>query len=383
MASLSSFIVAALAAVAFGLSPPQKATKRQIVSASQLRPHYDFIIIGGGTSGLTVADRLTEAFPSQTVLIVEYGTVEYAPGGFDPPQIGFTNSSTVPRPAIWTFNSVANLEVQNKQALVLAGRTVGGSSAVNGMFFDRPSRHDFDAWARAGSPEFDKSPHKWDNDGLFPYFRKAVTFTPPPATVAAKHGYTWDLSAYGGTTPIHSSYPPFLWGDHQVARNAWLDMRVPVNKECASGDKTGLCWIPISQHPLTARRSHAGLGHYADVTGNSTKPRLNYDLLTNHQVVRVVYPNGLASGPPLVEIKPVGSSGGRFNATAKAEVIVSAGAFNTPTVLHRSGIGPASVLKEYGIPLVLDLPGVGNNLQDHSGPSISWNCEYSTLPTLT
>jgi choline dehydrogenase-like flavoprotein len=138
-------------------------------------------------------------------------------------------------------------------------------------------------------------------------------------------------------------------------------------KECAGGDKEGICWVPASQHPVTARRSHAGLGHYADVL-----PRANYDLLVNHQVVRVMYPNGPSVGPPLVEARSL-ADGHLFNVTVEAEVIVSAGALHTPTVLQRSGIGPASVLASAGIPLTLDLPGVGSNLQDHSGPPVRWN----------
>jgi choline dehydrogenase len=147
-------------------------------------------------------------------------------------------------------------------------------------------------------------------------------------------------------------------------------MGVRAVKECADGDKEGLCWVPISQHPVTARRSHAGVGHYAAV--NTTRP--NYDLLVKHQVTRIVYPNGIKSGPPLVEIRSLGDDH-LFNATAKAEVIISAGALHTPAILQRSGIGPASFLGTAGIPVVVDLPGVGSNFQDHSGPGISWNCK--------
>jgi choline dehydrogenase len=146
-------------------------------------------------------------------------------------------------------------------------------------------------------------------------------------------------------------------------------MGIPALRECAGGDKTGLCWIPISEHPLTARRSHAGLGHYADL--NNT--RSNYDLLVQHQVTKVTYPNGLEKGPPTVEIRSL-LDNRLFNVTPKAEVILSAGAIFTPTILHRSGIGPASVLRDAGILPVLDLPGVGSNFQDHSGPTITWNC---------
>ncbi|KAK3389652.1 GMC oxidoreductase-like protein [Podospora didyma] len=312
---------------------------------------------------------------SETVLVIEYGQIEYAPGIFDPPATVWAGA----QPGLastWLFSSLPNPEVKNKPALVFAGKAVGGSSTSNGMFFDRGSRFDYDAWADVGSPEFDSHHDKWSWKDIFPYFKKSVTFAEPPASVVHKYGYTWDLAAFGGTTPIYSSFPPFLWGDHSLMRNAWEELGVPVLKECAGGDKAGLCWIPISEHPITARRSHAGLGHYADV--NETRP--NYDLLVRHQVIRVAYPHDLKRGPPMVEVRSLADNR-IFNVTAKAEVILSAGAFHTPTVLHRSGIGPASVIREAGIPLVLDLPGVGNNFQDHSGPSITWN--YTTPLNVT
>jgi choline dehydrogenase len=203
---------------------------------------------------------------------------------------------------------------------------------------------------------------------------KSVTFTEPRTEVVQEYGYTWDTSVYGGTTPIYSSFPTFLWSDIYVAREAWKDMGIRALDECAGGDKEGLCWIPISQHPITARRSHAGLGHYAAV--NNTRP--NYDLLVKHQAIRVVYTNGTSSGPPLIGVRSL-IDGHVFNVTATAELIISAGALHTPTILQRSGIGPASFLKAAKIPLVLDLPGVGSNLQDHSSPGISWNCESLVL----
>jgi len=151
-------------------------------------------------------------------------------------------------------------------------------------------------------------------------------------------------------------------------------MSVPVLKECGGGDKAGLCWIHISQNPFTARRSHAGIGHYADV--NTTRP--NYDLLVKHQVTRVLYPKALNKGPPTVEVRSL-ANGRRFNVTAEAEVILAAGAIFTQTILHRSGIGPENTLREAKIPLVLSLPGVGNKFQDHTGPSILWNCKSKFL----
>ncbi|KAL1799433.1 hypothetical protein ACET3X_003470 [Alternaria dauci] len=348
-------------AVTSAYALPYAASKRHF---SELRPSYDYIIAGGGTAG--------------TVLVIEYGEVEDAPGVFDPPTIVWGGSSA--KVSFFTFDSLPNPDMNDKVALVLAGKTVGGSSAINGMYFDRGSRHDYNAWARAGDPEFSRSTIKWDWDSLFPYFKKSVTFTEPTPNMVQEHGYTWDESAYGGTTPIYSSFPPFLWGDLHVAREAWKDMGIRALEECAGGDKEGSCWVPTSQHAVTARRSHAGLGHFEAVKSS----RQNYDLLVKHQVIRVVYTDGVSQGPPLVEVRSL-EKDKTFNMTAKAEVVISAGALHTPTILQRSGIGPSPSLQAMGIDTVLDLPGVGSNLQDHSSPGISWNYtkpgNFSNMPS--
>ncbi|KAK0740020.1 GMC oxidoreductase-like protein [Schizothecium vesticola] len=342
-------------------------TERQTL---QLRSSYDFVIVGAGTSGLTIADRLSQALPSKTVLVVEYGKIEYCPGPFDPPTNWLEPADSASR---WVFNSLPSPEMKNKTAFVTVGQVVGGSSCINGMFFDRGSRFDYDAWTDAGGPEFARSDVKWNWKGLFPYFKKSVKFTKPSHSAAQKYGYTWDESAYGGSTDISSSYPPFQWADQPVLRDGWKEMGIKPVKECAGGDKEGICWVPTSQNPVTGRRSHAGIGHYANVL-----PRANYDLLVNHQAIRVVYPKGPQSGPPVLEVL-ARADGTIFNITAQAEVIISAGALHTPTILQRSGIGPASFLLTANIPLVLNLPGVGSNLQDHSGPPVNFN--YTDFPS--
>lgn len=182
-----------------------------------------------------------------------------------------------------------------------------------------------------------------------------------------EHGYTWDMAAYGGSTPIFSTLPPFLWADHFLLRDAWNEMGIWTSKECAGGDKEGICWMPISEHPVTARRSHSGLGHYALVM-----PRSNYHLLVEYQVTRVVYPDGFDNGPPTVEVRSLADNQ-LVNVTANTEVVIAAGAINSPAILQRSGIGSKSVLEAAGIPVLHELPGVGANLQDHCGPALEWN----------
>ncbi|PKS12295.1 hypothetical protein jhhlp_001595 [Lomentospora prolificans] len=359
--SLKAALFASLVA-SIGASP-LRVIKRQV---SELDDSYDFVIAGGGTAGLTVADRLSEAFPDKSVLVIEYGEVEYAAGVFDPPQVIWRGEGGDSATA-FVFNSLPNPEVLNKTAFVMAGQAVGGSSCINGQFFDRPSKWDFEAWNQLLGPEYDDCDTKWDWDGIYDYFKKSVTFTEPPASVVAEHGYTWDLDAYGGSTPIYSSFPPFLWGDHYVFRDGFQELGAPVLEECAGGDKNGVCWIPTSADPVTFLRSHSGIGHYTAV--NET--RSNYHLLVKHQVTRVLYEQGL-DHTPIVEVRDL-SDDSIFTVSADLEVVLSAGTFHTPTILQRSGIGPASYLEQADIDVVLDLPGVGSNFQDHSGPGLEWN----------
>lgn len=359
---------------------------------SDLLPSYDFIIAGGGTTGLTIADRLSEAFPSKQILVIEYGQVEPAPGVFDPPTKEWTSlDAGAPRASSWDLFSLPSPALNNASAFIKAGKVVGGSSAINGQFFDRPSRYDFDdGWAALQGTMTDRKVPIWDWKGVYPFFKKSAKYTPPRKELADKYGFTWEASAWddpssgnGGPTGIGSkiqaTMASFLWADHQIVRKAWRNIGIWLRRECMDGNKEGICWTPNSQDPMTGKRSFAGSAHYTEVAGG----RSNYHLLVGHQVSRVVFPKGLKKGGwggevPLVEVRSVGNAtqtGGRgaFNITATGEVIISAGAFGSPAILQRSGIGPKDFLEKLGIPVVVDLPGVGSNLQDHSGPAVQWN----------
>lgn len=152
-------------------------------------------------------------------------------------------------------------------------------------------------------------------------------------------------------------------------------MGLTEQQECAGGDKHGICYVPTSQYPSTAARSHAGLAHYLDVVDSRT----NYDLLVGHKVTRLLFEEGVEKAP-VVEFKPVDGEGEAGTVKAGLEVVVSAGALHTPQILQKSGIGEAAFLEEAGIEVVVDLPGVGWNLQDHSGPPITFERESPFLP---
>ena len=162
-----------------------------------------------------------------------------------------------------------------------------------------------------------------------------------------------------------------------VSQDAWVEAGVPRQKECDGGDKAGICWVPSSQDPVTAERSHSGKNHYLDVVAS----RDNYDLLVRHKGVRVVYPKAATrpQGVPQVEIQSRDDNSTHL-LTATLEVIISSGALHTPQILQRSGIGPAKLLKEAGIQTVVDLPGVGYNFQDHPGVSVNWRLARQPTP---
>ncbi|KAK8023418.1 hypothetical protein PG991_006657 [Apiospora marii] len=328
---------------------------------AELRDEYAFIIAGGGTAGLTVADRLTAAFPHLNVLVVEYGDIEPTPGYFEPPGS--------PPLASYIDYAVPVPTLNNRSAELRIGATVGGSSAINGQFFDRASRHDYDDWDRlAGGPSGDDGADgvPWDWESLSPYFKKSVTFIEPEKELAEALNLTWDYDA---------AFVPFQWPSGALSRQACLEAGISPRQECAAGDKDGLCWIPASQHPWDSARSHAGQGHYQDVIGD----RPNYDLLVRHKVTRVLYPdNNSQKGPPTVEIRSV-SDETIFTKRPSREVILSAGAIHTPQILQRSGIGPRVLLQRAGIDVVADLPGVGYNFQDH--PSIRFGINLTHNPT--
>ncbi|KAK6855186.1 choline dehydrogenase [Apiospora arundinis] len=354
------------------LLQPFAASHRVKVEQTELRKEYDFIIAGGGTAGLTVADRLTAAFPNRNVLVVEYGDIEPTPGYFDPPgspPLATVRNYSVPVPTL-----------NNRTAELTVGMTVGGSSAVNGQFFDRASRVDYDDWdlLAGDEPSGGGANARWDWDSLFPYFRKSVTFIEPEKEVAGAMDLTWDYeAAYGGSTPIFSSFVPFQWPSAALSRQACLEAGIASRQECAAGDTDGLCWIPASQHPWASVRSHSGQGHYRDVIND----RPNYDLLVRHKVTRVLFPNNTdpKEGPPAVEVRSLRHRT-VFTVKATAEVIISAGAIHTPQILQRSGIGPPDLLERAGIDVIADLPGVGYNFQDHPAIQFGVNITKNTTP---
>lgn len=160
-------------------------------------------------------------------------------------------------------------------------------------------------------------------------------------------------------------------------REAWKELGVQAPKEAAAGDAIGVIWLPSSQDPKTQTRSYAQTGHYDPVANRS-----NYHLLVGHKVTEVLL-RGSEGGDKSfaargVKIQPVsGTNTTTIEVTSNEEVILAAGAIHTPGILQRSGIGSKDVLQAANITVKVELPGVGQNFQDHPYLSLSYSCRCS------
>jgi len=257
---------------------------------------------------------------------------------------------------MYNLTSVPQVNVNNRTFPVANGAVVGGGSTVNGQFFDRGSAEDYNNWAKfAGNSG-------WDWKGLFPYFKKSSALAPPTPAMK-KWGITYDPSAYSSDGAVVGSYPDYQYATQKTSWDAWVEKgNIPVQKEHANGNAYGIFWIPTSMDPARAyNRSFAGLSHYIDV-----QPRKNYHLLTLHRVNKVNFSNKNKKKHAVSVDIYDRTSETIFKVKAKREIILSASATRTPLLLQASGIGPKRWLDAANIKTLIDLPGVGSNLQDHS-----------------
>ncbi|KAK8040945.1 oxidoreductase [Apiospora phragmitis] len=325
---------------------------RYINDSSLVKDAYDYVIVGGGTSGLTVADRLTEDGKA-TVLVIENGplpdsaAVTEVRGGF-----GAFSS-----PYFYRIQSAPQPELHNASYPVLVGNAVGGSSAVNAMMTVRGTAEDYDRWGLLyrGGGSGRASPWGWD--GLLPYFKKAVAFTEPDPAVRDAVNIAYDASYWGNTSGVFAGWPTFQYPGLVPQIEAFRDIPgVEFPPDSGSG-RAGVYWHPSFMDPSKVQRSYARTGHYDGIN------RTSYDLAYNSKVRKINLEDLKATG--VVFQTTVQNATQLITVKANKEVILAAGAVHTPQLLQLSGVGPKKQLDEADIETVVDLPGVGQNFQDH------------------
>ncbi|OLN97998.1 Pyranose dehydrogenase 3-like protein 3 [Colletotrichum chlorophyti] len=335
--------------------------KRQ--NTSQLLPAYDYIVVGAGASGLTVANRLTED-PSRCYdKMLEALLIKPRDAGEDIVKVPGLAGGAIGTKYDWNTTYIANDAIGGRTVSIPQGKVVGGSTKLNRMVFDRGSKSDYDRWESLGNTG-------WNWDGLLPYFKKNEIFSPPTPEIAAEWGVEVDEAAHGKDGLMHATYSPFFWPttscvllskhSNQFMIDAVKELGITIAKDQANGSPIGGYFCPHNQDPKTATRSSAREAYYDNFTR-----RQNLQLITGHQVTKVVTTGSgdsvRATGVEFATSKDAQSQ----TANVKRDVILAAGTLHTPQILQVSGIGDPALHASINVPTVVNLPAVGQNLHDH------------------
>ncbi|KAL0937289.1 Glucose oxidase 1 [Colletotrichum truncatum] len=317
------------------------------IAAGVMAETYDYIIVGGGTAGLTVAARLTEN-PAVNVLVLEAGGDHtedlnvLAPGLF-PAMYGNPTYD-------WDYKTVPQPAANNKVVAHIRGKQLGGSSAMNFMFWTHPSQQDINNWGELGNKG-------WSWDALAPYFQKSESFVAPTKQQISDLRLDYlKPSAHGTSGPIANRFPatysPLLQAWPRTIENLGLAVKSDPREGKAVGGYVNLLNID------GATRSYA-----ANAYLGPARTRSNLKVITEAFVSKVLLSKG-RDGVTATGVKWT-KGGAQYDATASKEVILAAGSIATPQLLELSGVGDQKLLKQYGIDVLVDNPAVGENLQDH------------------
>ncbi|KAK8877516.1 Dehydrogenase citC [Apiospora arundinis] len=314
---------------------------------------FNYIVVGGGTAGMTVASRLTED-PDVSVLVIEAGADKSSdpavltPGLFAT-QIGHPEYD-------WMFQSTRQPQLNNRIIAQPRGKQLGGSSALNIMVMMYPSRENIDAWGDLGN-------NGWSFDELAPYYRKMATITPPGTNARdVTHVDKWYDPALDG----HFGPLQIGWGKDypEVLNGAWVEtfaaLGLGMTEDPRTGEAVGGFQNMESVSPETRQRSYAANAYY----GPAQRARPNLTVMTSTRVVKIVTeetPSGIVAIGVVARLP----TGEEKHFDASDEVVLSAGTIQSPQILELSGIGGRALLEQNGIAVKIDNPGVGEHLQDH------------------
>ncbi|KAF8074053.1 pyranose dehydrogenase [Lyophyllum atratum] len=320
---------------------------------------FDFVIVGGGTAGLAVANRLTEN-PNHSVLVLEAGGSNL--NVFNS-KVPFFNGRLFNTPADWNYTTTPMAGVERRSVGYPQGHILGGTSSLNGLAYTRGSSNDYDRYGKLTEDD------GWSWNKLQPYFRKNERWTEP----ADHHNTTGQFNpAVHGFHGINAvSLPGFIYSfDHRVIQaTSELPREFPFNLDMNSGNQLGIGWTPFTIKG--GERSSSATSYLAPEFAK----RRNLNVLINARVTRVLQ-TGTLHGVPVfkgVEFTDDQALGGpRSKVTARKEIILSAGVIGTPHLLQHSGIGDSKLLSKVGVKPLVHLPSVGQNFTDHPFVANTW-----------
>ncbi|TVY56724.1 Glucose oxidase [Lachnellula cervina] len=318
---------------------------------------FDFIIIGGGTAGLTIANRLTE-HPHITVAVIEAGDKV-----FNNSNVTDTDKFTVALGTSidWQYESTNQTYAAGQTVSCHAGKALGGTSTINGMTWVRGEKAQIDSWETIGN-------EGWSWDELLPYYKKSENFiVPSPAQVAA--GASYNAVDHGEGGPLRTGYHPELLNGslHGSVETAWKSLSIPSTIDANGGDVRGFTVEQQTLDPDANVREDAARAFYYPF-----QERTNLHIYLKTTVAKVIWTDN--DGDAIADgVKVISSNGTVSTINAKREVILSAGSLRSPAILELSGIGNPNILDKFGIPSKIVLPGVGENLMDQPNNAIVYN----------
>jgi len=299
---------------------------------------YDYIVTGAGSAGCVLAARLSES-GRHRVLLLEAGGKDSNPWIHIP--LGYAKTFVDPR-VNWMFDSEPEANLNNRVMYQPRGKVLGGTSSINGMVYMRGNAAEYDEWRQRGCTG-------WDWDSVLPYFKKA------------EHQERGASEFHGVGGPLHVSDQPRRMELADRVVEAAIQSGLPSIEDFNDGRQEGAGYF---QSTVGGSRRWSTATAYL----RPARSRANLVVRPNAHATRILVENGRAAGVCYV------SDGVTHSVRARGEVIVSGGVFNSPQLLQLSGIGPAALLQEMGIPVIHDMPAVGRHLQDHFYVRLAFRC---------
>jgi choline dehydrogenase len=290
---------------------------------------FDYIVVGAGSSGCVLANRLSKE-DANSVCLIEAGPKDSSPWIHLP--IGYGKTMWDPK-VNWKFETEPDPGMNQRKIYWPRGKCLGGSSSINGLIFIRGQKEDYDGWKNLGNTG-------WGWDDVLPYFKKAEGNDRLGEPLHSKTG------------PLKASSIPKKHPLVESFIKTAVNLGVPETDDFNNLTQEGVGYYQLSTHK--GLRCSTAVAYL-----NPVKQRSNLTILTDSQVMRIVFEGRRAVAIELMR------DGQKQVIRANKEIILSAGALQSPHLLQLSGMGPAALLREFNIPIIQDLPGVGENLQDH------------------
>ncbi|MES3024728.1 MAG: GMC family oxidoreductase N-terminal domain-containing protein [Pseudomonadota bacterium] len=295
---------------------------------------YDFIIVGAGTAGCVLANRLTRNKQARVLLIEAGGKDDYI---WIHIPVGYLHCIGNPR-TDWLFKTEPDAGLGGRSLIYPRGKVLGGSSSINGMIYMRGQSHDYDRWAEATDDP------SWSWDKVLPIFMQSEDH----------RGGSSNAHGAGGEWRVEKQR--LSWEILDAFREAAEQTGIPKTADFNRGDNAGCAYFEVNQK--RGIRWNTAKAFLRPIAG-----RPNLTIMTGCHVERLLIQDG-SNGKVCSGVEFTGG-GNAYRALAHKETLLTAGAVGSPQLLQLSGVGPAALLREYGIGVQVDLAGVGENLQDH------------------